>query len=303
MKYKHAIEVLELVEPFTMKQLKKAYYTKALLYHPDKYKNGDEMFKDIHSSYEYLKYYTTDKDANCDMSEKPHKYTFNDIFTKSFFMEYIQHVMNIDVETIHIIESLLSKTSKLSHTLLNTINLNQVHRIRAFVKNYKNQCPSLYSAIHNLYDSYIKMSKNPHTTVISTLDDLLSSNLYVLEYNKTIRYVPMWHNTVYYDDCVVNIEKQLPSNIEIDNSNNVIYYVNMRENDLQDISNSIIIDFNDVSYNINVTKNTLNKITNESNYKYTTCFENHGILKPEIDIDSDKRVKSNLYFIVMKKSI
>ena len=56
MDFDEAIELLELPTEFDERTLKKAYYKKALLYHPDKNKKegADEKFKNVGAAYEFL---------------------------------------------------------------------------------------------------------------------------------------------------------------------------------------------------------------------------------------------------------
>ena len=57
MDYNKACKLLELKGKFDESQLKKAYYKKALQYHPDKNSKTEEKFKEIGSAYEFLQKY------------------------------------------------------------------------------------------------------------------------------------------------------------------------------------------------------------------------------------------------------
>ena len=56
MDFNTAIELLELPREFDERTLKKAYYKKALLYHPDKnkQKGADDKFKNVGAAYAFL---------------------------------------------------------------------------------------------------------------------------------------------------------------------------------------------------------------------------------------------------------
>ena len=57
MDFDEAIELLELPTEFDERTLKKAYYKKALLYHPDKNKKegAEDIFKKVNTAYEFFK--------------------------------------------------------------------------------------------------------------------------------------------------------------------------------------------------------------------------------------------------------
>ena len=57
MQINECIELLEIKVPYNENELKKAYYKKCLVYHPDKNKEGLEMFKKVQEAYEKLKKY------------------------------------------------------------------------------------------------------------------------------------------------------------------------------------------------------------------------------------------------------
>ena len=56
MNYKKALAILDLKNGYTKKELKKAYFYKILMYHPDKNKEHSDgvMFNKVKESYEYL---------------------------------------------------------------------------------------------------------------------------------------------------------------------------------------------------------------------------------------------------------
>ena len=59
MNYEKAIESLQLKKPFTKKDIKKAYYSMAIKYHPDKSKSNSEKFVTIKSAYDFLNNYSS----------------------------------------------------------------------------------------------------------------------------------------------------------------------------------------------------------------------------------------------------
>ena len=57
MNRKKALEILNLTEPVTKKQIKKAYYSLAIKHHPDKSCSNSSIFLSIKEAYDFLNTY------------------------------------------------------------------------------------------------------------------------------------------------------------------------------------------------------------------------------------------------------
>ena len=70
MNRKKALEILNLTEPVTKKQIKKAYYSLAIKHHPDKSCSNSSIFLSIKEAYDFLNTYDSissneeEEDAN-----------------------------------------------------------------------------------------------------------------------------------------------------------------------------------------------------------------------------------------------
>ena len=63
-----------------------------------------------------------------------------------------------------------------------------------------------------------------------SLKDIIEHNIYKLYVDKELYYVPLWHNELYFDspngsDIIVLCQPKLPSNINIDENNNIYYEI------------------------------------------------------------------------------
>ena len=80
-------------------------------------------------------------------------------------------------------------------------------------------------------------SKSVSKTFISltpTLDELLEDQIFVLTLENTTKtkYIPLWHNELHYDDCVIHINPILPNHMDIDQDNNLNVFINMTESEM-----------------------------------------------------------------------
>ena len=61
------------------------------------------------------------------------------------------------------------------------------------------------------------------------LTDLFNNNIYKLDVNNKLYYVPLWHSELYFDsensDIIVKCNPELPENISIDENNNLVVEV------------------------------------------------------------------------------
>ena len=90
MKYQQAVKLLDLVEPFTVHDIKKKYREKALQYHPDKNEKGEEMFREIKDAQDFLLQYKTRFSSKDDMYCKDYSsfYTFCNVYQQHLPAEW-----------------------------------------------------------------------------------------------------------------------------------------------------------------------------------------------------------------------
>ena len=129
MKYQQAVKLLDLVEPFSIHDIKKHYREKALQFHPDKNNNGKEMFCKIKEAHDFLLEYDQDFFSN---SENPFssfsskhmptewKYAMDILLEKgkAWIYEYMKELMDP-----------MNKQPNLSYTLYPTLEDMMNHNI------------------------------------------------------------------------------------------------------------------------------------------------------------------------------
>ena len=74
-------------------------------------------------------------------------------------------------------------------------------------------------------------------TLNPSIDDLFENNVYKLEYNSKLYFVPLWHGEVYFDadttssdvkEIIVKCMPELPDHISIDENNHLYINVNIK---------------------------------------------------------------------------
>lgn len=225
--------------------LRKKYHKLALKWHPDKNKhiNATSKFQKITDSYNYLLKnleLTAIKEINeCDL-ETNVKSTSNiyiDILS-SFILTLLKGSYNEIL--LNIIKDIVLGYETISLTYLRS----------KFETLDKQQCIELYQLLykykHILYisnnilefvsliiqEKYVTMGEKSNSERIVILRplimDMLEHNIYKLMVDDNLYLVPLWHNELYFDapdgsEIVVLCQPNTPSNITIDENNNIYY--------------------------------------------------------------------------------
>jgi hypothetical protein len=226
MNFDEAIKILELPANFDERALKKAYYKKALLYHPDK--NNDDkstdIFKQVGAAYQFLR----DKK---NLSKEVFPSNFKDLIKKCVkFMHSENKWENIFINTT-------------LHSLLNYKEISlkvfeKLHKVRGVeVYDFLSEHKDIFSVSDEILAKMKatierKMSMDNIVILNPHLEDMMSDTIYKLEMGDKIFYIPLWHNELWYDasgrDMVVKCIPELKKGITMDNENN-LYYIHHEE--------------------------------------------------------------------------
>ena len=242
MNFKEACKNLEIKEKDATdsKELRKKYYTMALKYHPDKYKeDSGEKFKSVKESYEYLKTYN-----NIDIPDNTSDYM--SILTK--FIKLFSPTTNwnsIFMDTTF--KGIIKDCHNISLNIFDNISKERSIEVYLFLKKYQPLFHISDDLIEKMCEKVHKKMKNDNLIILNpSLQDILHDNIYKLEIEEKTFYVPLWCNEVEFavseeQDVIIKCNCELPSNITIDNNNNLIYNYSAKIEDVFK-KTSILID-------------------------------------------------------------
>jgi hypothetical protein len=234
--------------------IKKKYHKLALKWHPDK--NSDlyakEKFQKISEAYDYLtnelilnndtEYSNTSNTSETDFD------SYKDIlgnFISSLFKGAYSEVLTNIIKEI----SLGYETITLAYlrSKFETLDKQKAIELYKLLYNYKD---ILY--ISNDILELVSLLINDRVFILKpTLKDMIDHNIYKLYVDEDLYIVPLWHNELYFDapdgsEIIVLCQPILPTNISIDENNNIFYekYIKMDDDLLDLIKNNKCVSIN-----------------------------------------------------------
>ena len=216
-----ARKILGLSSNFTARELKMAYYKKALLHHPDKNPDGEEEFKRINKAYELLQ-----KGEGCGILN------YNDMIKKFIFYVYPEwDEMFIDTT----IKSIIRNLETFSYKIFNNISKERSVEIYKFLL----LLPISDIIKERMREMLMRKMGNDNIVILNpSISDLLDDKLYKLEIQEEEIYIPLWHREMYYDlshnSLIVQCIPDLGENVQIDKMNNIHYNLDICIEDIFD---------------------------------------------------------------------
>ena len=246
MDYYTAFAILEIdiskmsTKEINLQGLKKQYHKLALKHHPDKNGNtceSNERFKKIQEAYYYLKselnfldYQDFDINDDSNISEKGESRTSSQLPT--LYMEILELFMKsiligkYDDIISKIIQDIVSGCKKISLKLFENLDKETCMNIYNFLSKHKNTLhlnesilEKVREIVQEKFNNVLIYKLNP------TINDLLNNNIYKLNVDSEICYVPLWISESYFDisgcEVIVICEPELSDTLIIDEYNNI----------------------------------------------------------------------------------
>jgi hypothetical protein len=292
MNYKKACQCLDIEfenNDIDKIKLKRQYRLKALLYHPDKNNSVDAVsrFQEVHESYEYLMKYQGYMDSENDIDSFEDGYECDQMFSnidkngyKWALFSFLKNILNKNKQN-NLLYTIIQRISSICETnaldTLEKIDKTILIKIYDILKKYKEAFHFTEEFIIKIENIISEKMKNDECIILNpTLEDLFQNNLYRLNVNNNLYYVPLWHHELVYDnsgsDIYVKCNPMLPENIEIDSRNNIHVFVDYK---ISEIWNKNVVDIYLTKENqIKITVNLLKLVEEQS-----IMFSNMGISK------------------------
>ena len=229
MDFREACNILDIKTPFSLSDLKQSYYKAALIHHPDR-NLGDELsidqFQKIGEAYtllgKYLEFeaedFETDKDYN------------------SIINRFVQNVMGFDrSEQADILKNVLAGCRKITLETFRGLDKHSAVKIFKYIDRYSSLLGingDLLNAMGDMIRE--KMKDDTFITLNPDIRNVLNQEVYVLQHNGDVFYVPLWHDEVCYDvsgsSLIVKCIPDIPKHMSIDHNSDVHIYVSTSTN-------------------------------------------------------------------------
>ncbi len=286
----NAIELLNLTDKLDKNTIRKAYLKASLKYHPDKYGDDGAKFKEINNAYIFLC-------ENNEIIPEDTNYTFDSIleeFISNFSQK--QNWNTIFIKTT--VKGIFVKCEDYIFTIFENLEKEKAIEVFDFLMNMQ-----FFTKWEDKYIEKIKKiihKKMQHDNIIilnPSLDDLLNDQIYKLEIDENVFFIPLWHNELYFDfidmsankiDLIVKMVPDISKNIFIDHDNNIIVKVKKKISTI--FNDKIIVNVGEKEFVING-----NDIKCSSNKQYFN-FKEQGIMKINNKniFDSSKKADINI---------
>jgi hypothetical protein len=245
MNLQEALQIMKIDNEFShlsLDTLKKKYHKLALIHHPDKNGNSieaKEKFQKLGEAYELLKKELGYMDHTCGEKEDP---TFNNpngsngysVFLNMFLQNIITGQYSEAVQSI--IRDIVSGCKEISLKMFDKMDRETSLYVYHFIIKYKDLFHLNDSILNTVREIILEKFKDIQIfTLNPSIDDLFENNVYKLEYNSKLYFVPLWHGEVYFDvdttssdvkEIIVKCMPELPDHMSIDENNHL--YINVK---------------------------------------------------------------------------
>lgn len=230
-------------DKINLKYLKTQYHKLSLKHHPDKNSNDIEStkkFQEIGEAYSFLKREISIVNGETLDDENNMANSSNYIYMVHLFIDSVL-TKGYGEFIVAVVKDIVCGCKKITVKLFENLDKERAMQTYQFLFKYKKILHIGDELLEKVRDIIIEKYKNVQIYILNpSIRDLFENNVYKLELDNEVYYVPLWHGEVFfekthiiedksnanasttYDDIIVKCIPELPENITIDENNNLI---------------------------------------------------------------------------------
>lgn len=291
MNLKQALNILGIREDADEDEVKKAYRSKILQFHPDKNKSPDaaEKFLEIQEAYRYLQFSSEDGEVKDE--------SYIDILKTFLSTVFREETTPLIAKIIDIIgkKICLIVEHNVDHIVdyLRTINHDTLRIVYGILLKYR----TVLHLSSELIERINELLRTEEECIMLNpgLEDLMSDeNVYILKRDDRAYLVPLWHHEMTFDHSgnLFNVRcfPILPDNMELDECNNLTVTLQYHYSELWD--REVVVEIGGIPFTIY--GNTLRLTGEPQRVEYFDC----GVPYNNSDDILDVSKKQSVIFII-----
>lgn len=222
MDFSAACRTLEVQAPFTEKELRAAYYRRALQFHPDRNASAEaaDRFREAADANDVLRSYL-DVEAD-DVSAGTGSCGYETLM-KSLLSSVFGDPASCTAVSF-LCENMRGRGLDMALRALDSLDRRTAFEVLGYVSAYRDVLGIEDEVMARLHARVVG-SSTARVVLNPTIDNLLNKDVYCLKTDERTIYVPLWHEEIVYEvsgnPMVMTISLDLPDGVAIDHNNDL----------------------------------------------------------------------------------